>query len=67
MNAITATENGTTNPTDHELLGWSYEAHSETCATCRRGETWCDTGAAILTAIATISSSNDLPGYGERN
>lgn len=66
MNAITATENGqAANPTDHTLLGWAYEAHCESCACCRRGETWCDTGAAILTAIGTTRSDSGLPGYGE--
>jgi Zn-dependent alcohol dehydrogenase len=53
----------TVQATDHALLGWAYEAHCENCATCRRGETWCETGAAILTAIATTNTNTDLPGY----
>jgi hypothetical protein len=50
--------------TDHALLGLAYEDHCDRCPTCRCGETWCDTGAAILTAIATTRSDNNLPGYG---
>lgn len=53
--------------TDHALLGQAYEDHCERCPTCRTGDVWCDTGAAILTAIGTTKSGNDLPGYGERN
>jgi hypothetical protein len=56
-----------TQATDHALLGEAYEDHCQRCATCCRGEVWCDTGAAILTAIATTRSDSDLPGYGERN
>lgn len=50
---------------DHKLLGDVYRNHCDRCATCKTAETWCDTGAAILTAIATTSSGSDLPGYSE--
>jgi hypothetical protein len=59
---ITATENGhtITSPSSTALAHWAYEAHCDECATCRRGETWCETGRALLAATAPIS---DLPGY----
>lgn len=60
--AIIATENGRTitNPDSPTLARWAYERHCEKCATCRRGETWCDTGRALLTATAPAT---DIPGY----
>ena len=60
MNAPTM---AATRATDRALLGWAYEAHCVNCATCRRGETWCETGAAILTAIAAANTNSDLPGF----
>jgi hypothetical protein len=48
---------------DHALLDQAYTSHCENCPCCRRGETHCDTGTAILTAIATTRSDSDLPGY----
>lgn len=51
-----------TNPTSDQLSGWAYEAHCETCATCRRGDTWCETGRRMLAATAP-DRDNGIPGY----
>ncbi len=51
-----------TQPNADQLAGWTYEAHCETCATCRRGDTWCETGRALL-ALTAPRGHNDLPGY----
>ena len=48
---------------DRDLLAQAYSQHCDRCPTCRRGDTGCDTGAAILNAIATTDSGSDLPGY----
>jgi hypothetical protein len=60
--SIVATENGRTitAPDSPTLARWAYETHCETCATCRRGETWCNHGRALLAATAP---TNDLPGF----
>jgi hypothetical protein len=47
---------------DRDLLAQAYENHCKRCPTCRGAED-CDTGAAILNAIATTDSGSDLPGY----
>jgi hypothetical protein len=49
-----------TNPTSDQLAGWAYDTHCQTCATCRRGDTWCERGRALLAATAHIL---DTPGY----
>jgi hypothetical protein len=49
-----------TRPTADQFATWAYEAHTEACATCRRGDTWCETGRRLLAATAP---ANDLPGY----
>ena len=51
-----------TRPTADQLAGWAYEAHCDACATCRRGDTWCDTGRTLLTLTAPCGNP-DLPAY----
>jgi hypothetical protein len=52
----------TTDPSAASLAHWAYEKHTEDCATCRRGDTWCETGRRYL---AATRPANDLPGYPE--
>jgi hypothetical protein len=47
---------------DRERLRQAYGSHQKRCPCCLRAED-CDTGAAILTAIATTDSGSDLPGF----
>jgi len=49
-----------TQPDATTLAHWAYEKHTETCATCRRGDTWCGQGRDYLQATAPHT---DLPGY----
>jgi hypothetical protein len=64
MSTMTVTRDQvvTTDPSAASLAYWAYEKHTETCATCRRGDTWCETGRNYLAATAPNS---DLPGYPE--
>lgn len=50
---------------DHAVLGRAYESHCDRCFTCKRGDTFCETGAAINAAIATTRAGSDLPGFQE--
>lgn len=61
---ITALDGPTvhTDPSAALLSKWAYEAHCRDCATCRRGETWCETGRRYLAATAP-TTRDDLPGY----
>jgi hypothetical protein len=54
-----------TQTADHAQLSRAYYEHCQNCPCCRRGQTWCETGTAILAAIATTRADSDLPGYGE--
>lgn len=49
-----------TQPDASTLVHWAYEKHTETCAECRRGDTWCQQGRAFLRATRPTT---DLPGY----
>lgn len=51
-----------TQPDASTLAHWAYEAHCRDCATCRRGDTWCETGRRYLAATAP-TTRDDLPGY----
>lgn len=51
-----------TQPTSDQFAAWAYEAHCQTCATCRRGDTWCDTGRRMLAATAP-HHDNGIAGY----
>lgn len=59
---ITALDGPTvhTDPSAELLSKWAYEKHTETCAECRRGDTWCAQGRAFLRATQPAA---DLPGF----